>query len=317
MNGPLLAVNRWIGGTGHFFDVYSENQRLREDNARLLQWRNAALTLQGRLKHYQLLLKAAPDVSYTTVTARVIARSSQPFLETVVLDVGKHDGVKPGQAVVDARGLLGRIYAAGERTSWVILLDDLSSRIPVVIRPGNVQAILAGTSASEPNLEALPQNHHLKSGAEVVTSGDGGLLPAGLPVGLLALKGSNAKVSLYADPLAADDVRVVDFSSPMEQMPKPSDKDLPAPDKLKPTAPQSADEAPPPIHKIIMQTGTTLLPAQTQPTVGTATPPPHRPATAPVHHGASPSIPQTAQEPTAPTDREQPVGDSPDDQDDQ
>src|SRR3982750_4811091 len=53
LNVPVVAVTRWMAGVGHFFDVYNENQRLRDDNARLLQWRNAALTLEGRLKHYQ------------------------------------------------------------------------------------------------------------------------------------------------------------------------------------------------------------------------------------------------------------------------
>ncbi|MBV9063864.1 MAG: hypothetical protein JOY77_13195 [Alphaproteobacteria bacterium] len=265
LNKPVAAVARWGGGIGHLLDVYSENQRLRQESAQLLQWRNVALALQDRLKHYQLLLKAAPDLSYTTVTARVIARSSQPFLETIVLDVGRHQGVRPGQAVVDARGLLGRIYAVGERTSWVILLNDLSSRVPVAIRPGNVQAILAGTSASAPNLEALPQNHGLKDGAQVVTSGDGGLLPAGLPVGVAVLRGSEAKVSLYADPLAVDDVRIVDFASPQEQMPKPSDGELPRPTTLAPSSPQALDEVAAPRRAISVVTGPTSRLTQSHP----------------------------------------------------
>ncbi len=305
LNVPVLAATRWASGVGHFFDVYSENQRLHEENARLLQWRNAALTLQGRLKHYQLLLKAVPDISYTTVTAGVIARSSQPFLETLVLGAGKQDGVKTGQAVVDARGLLGRIYAVGEHTSWVILLDDLSSRVPVVVRPGNIQAILAGTSAGAPNLEALPQNHRLKNGAEVVTSGDGGLLPAGLPVGLLTLSGSGAKVSLYEDPLAADDVRIVDFATPMEQMPKPVDKELPAPDKLVPSAPHGADSIPVPVRKFIVQNGRTLQPMQAQQAAPAA----------PSSASALPPRPARAVE--EPSDRTEPADDASGDQDDQ
>ena len=47
------------------------------------------------------------------------------------------------------RGMIGRIYLAGQRTSWVILLTDLNSRIPVTIAPGNVQAILAGDNSAD------------------------------------------------------------------------------------------------------------------------------------------------------------------------
>ncbi|HEY1960995.1 MAG TPA: rod shape-determining protein MreC [Rhizomicrobium sp.] len=228
INAPVFAVTRWTSGMRHFFDIYSENLQLREDNARLLQWQSAAQTFQEQVRRYQVLLKAVPDPSYATATAKVIARSSQPFLETIVLNAGQQNGVKPGQAVIDARGLLGRIYIAGKRTAWVILLNDLNSRIPVAVRAARVEGILAGTNAAEPNLEALPQNVKLKAGQEVVTSGDGGLMPPGLPVGLLEQEGGAWKVALFADPSGADEVRVLGFRSPLEPMPKPTERDLPA-----------------------------------------------------------------------------------------
>ncbi len=76
-----------------------------------------------------------PIPNLNPVLAHVIGRASRPFLETMILDAGKAEGVKPGEAVVDARGMIGRIYLAGEHTSWVILLTDLNSRIPVTIAP--------------------------------------------------------------------------------------------------------------------------------------------------------------------------------------
>jgi rod shape-determining protein MreC len=237
LNAPVEAAGRWLGGAGHFFDVYSENQRLREENARLMQWHGAALALQDRVKHYQLLLKTVPEPSSAAVTAQVIGRSSQPFLETLVLNAGRRNGVRPGEAVVDARGMLGRIYVVGDHTSWVILLTDLNSRIPVIVRPGNLQAILSGSNTNTPSLDALPQNAKMKEGQDVVTSGDGGLLPAGLPVGVLTLQERYPRVRLYANAQTADEVRILDFHSPAEPMPKPSDKALPVPDKLLPPPP--------------------------------------------------------------------------------
>jgi rod shape-determining protein MreC len=114
-----------------------------------------------------------------------------------------------------------------------------------VLRPGNVQAILSGSNTSNPSLEALPQNLKLKEGQDIVTSGDGGLLPAGLPVGVLTLQEHYPRVRLYADGQTADEVRILDFRSPAEPMPKPSDKDLPAPDKLTPPSPPPASLAQP------------------------------------------------------------------------
>jgi rod shape-determining protein MreC len=146
--------------------------------------------------------------------------------------------------VVDARGMLGRIYVVGDHTSWVILLTDLNSRIPVTVRPGNVQAILSGSNTNNPSLDALPQNAKMKEGQDLVTSGDGGLLPAGLPVGVLTLQERYPRVRLYADAQTADEVRILDFQSPAEPMPKPADKDLPAPDKLAPPPPPETAAAP-------------------------------------------------------------------------
>ena len=96
------------------------------------------MVLQGRVGRYQTLLHAVPDPEMNR-GAGAGDRPRQPALPA------DHDPgcraasnhVKPGQAVVDARGMIGRIYLAGERTSWVILLTDLNSRIPVTIAPGN------------------------------------------------------------------------------------------------------------------------------------------------------------------------------------
>ena len=114
--------------------VYDENVRLKAENARLKQWQTYAVVLQARVKRYQLLLHAVPDPSLSSVLAHVIGRARRPFLETMILDAGKAEGVKPGQAVIDTRGMIGRIFLAGEHTSWVILLSDLNSRIPVIDR---------------------------------------------------------------------------------------------------------------------------------------------------------------------------------------
>ena len=70
------------------------------------------------------------------VLARVIGRSSRPFLQTMILDAGKNDAARPGEAVMDENGMIGRVYLTGQHTSWVILLTDINSRIPISIAPG-------------------------------------------------------------------------------------------------------------------------------------------------------------------------------------
>jgi rod shape-determining protein MreC len=104
-----------------------------------------------------------------------------------LLNVGARDGIRDGWATMDGIGLVGRISGVGERTSRVILLTDSNSRIPVTVQPSGQKALLAGDNSSLPPLEFLDDADLVRPGDRVVTSGDGGMLPAGLLVGQVAM----------------------------------------------------------------------------------------------------------------------------------
>jgi len=106
-----------MGSITEIFSVYEQNLKLKEENARLRQWRNVAIVLEGRVGRYQQLLHAVPDPKMNAVLAKVIGRANRPFLETMILDAGREDHALPGQAVVDPRGMIGRIYLTGSRTA--------------------------------------------------------------------------------------------------------------------------------------------------------------------------------------------------------
>jgi rod shape-determining protein MreC len=281
---PVNAVGRWVGSIDEIFVVYRENLRLKDENARLRQWQNAALVLEQRVNRYQLLLNAVPDPALTVVTAHVIGRANRPFLDTMILDAGKNQGIKPGEAVVDARGMIGRVYLIGQHTAWVILLTDLNSRIPVAIEPGHIQAILSGDNSGSPTLELSRQGVVLKEGQQIVTSGDGGLLPGGLAIGTVFWDGGEFRAGLLSDPATADDVRILDLKTPPEEPPAPS------PDAL----PVSAAGLPPLAH-----VANTASNAQgTSPALKPLYVPP--PSNAP--HGSSTPAPNAAAQPPTPPD---------------
>ncbi|HKB97126.1 MAG TPA: rod shape-determining protein MreC [Rhizomicrobium sp.] len=245
---PVAGFDRWIGSIGEIFSVYEQNLKLKEENARLRQWRNVAIVLQGRVTRYQTLLHAVPDPQMNRVLARVIGRASRPFLQTMILDAGRDNHALPGQAVMDARGMIGRIYLTGQRTSWVILLTDLNSRIPVTIAPssgntGNVPAIMTGDNSSLPALNMVSHTVVLHAGDQVTSSGNGGLLPAGLPIGTVTSNGAGGwRVALLADATASQDVEILNFSKPPEA--PPASAQLPAEAAgLKPQAPPPPSSA--------------------------------------------------------------------------
>jgi len=237
VRAPVAGFDRFVGSIGETFPVHEQNLKLKEENARLRQWRNVAIVLQGRVARYQTLLHAVPDPQMNRVLARVIGRASRPFLQTMILDAGRDNHALPGQAVMDARGMIGRVYLTGRRTSWVILLTDLNSRIPVTIAPGNVQAIMTGDNSPLPTLDMVSRTVTLHAGDQVISSGDGGLLPAGLPIGTVMSNGAGGwRVALLADAAASQDVEILNFSKPPEA--PPATAQLPAEAAgLKPQAP--------------------------------------------------------------------------------
>ncbi|HWY65619.1 MAG TPA: rod shape-determining protein MreC [Rhizomicrobium sp.] len=244
LRAPVAGFDRFVGSITEIFSVYEQNLKLKEENARLRQWRNVAIVLQGRVGRYQALLRAVPDPKLDAVLARVIGRANRPFLQTTILDAGRENHALPGEAVMDARGMIGRVYLAGQRTSWVILLTDLNSRIPVAIAPGNVQAMMTGDNSTTPRLEMVSRTVTLHAGDQVTSSGDGGMLPAGLPIGTVVSDGAGGwRVALLADAAASQDVEILNFAKPPET--PPASAQLPAEAAgLKPQAPAPPPAAP-------------------------------------------------------------------------
>jgi rod shape-determining protein MreC len=224
IRAPLIATQRVVGSIGTFFTVFQENEHLRQENDELRKWQHVALSLQNQMHRYEVLLNAVPDATSQAVTARVIGEASRPFIKTMILNAGTAQQVKKGQAVVDDRGLLGRIYVVGERTSWVILLGDLNSRVPVLIEPAHRRAILTGDNTPAPKLELDVSDGPVKPGDRVVSTGDGGLLPPDLPIGTVMKEGDDLRVALFAQPENADFVQIKAF-----RLPEPPSATEPAP----------------------------------------------------------------------------------------
>jgi rod shape-determining protein MreC len=96
----------------------------------------------------------------------------------------------------------------------VILLNDLNSRVPVLIEPAHRRAILTGDNTPAPKLELDVSDGPVKPGDRVVSTGDGGLLPPDLPIGTVVQEGNDLRVALFARPENADFVQIKAFRLP-------------------------------------------------------------------------------------------------------
>lgn len=213
---PAAMFKRWGQGLDSLLSVYEENQRLREENARLLAKQNELAELERKVARYEELLKAQTDAPVASVAARVIADASGPFVHTVLVNAGHDQGIAKGQAVVDELGLIGRVIASGNRSARILLLTDLNSRIPVMVEGANLKAILTGDNSVRPTLEYLPSGARIPAGARVVTTPDGGVFPPGIPVGVVASTSRSPRVDLFTGEGRADFVRILSYTAKVD-----------------------------------------------------------------------------------------------------
>ncbi|AWB49415.1 rod shape-determining protein MreC [Gemmobacter aquarius] len=184
---PVAKATAMVDEFHSYASLYAQNQELRRELQQMKAWKEAALQLEQKNARLLDLNQVRLDPKLTHVTGVVLADSGSPFRQSVLLNVGARDGIRDGWATMDGIGLVGRISGVGERTARVILLTDSNSRVPVTVQPSGQKALLSGDNSGLPPLEFLEDADLVRPGDRVVTSGDGGMLPAGLLVGQVAM----------------------------------------------------------------------------------------------------------------------------------
>lgn len=183
INKPAQMVSDHISAISGVGQLRAEVAHLREENARLREWHDAALTLKAENGRLSDLLKLKIPEPSGFRAARVISDAGNTFARSVLVLAGEGDGIIKGQAVLSGDGLVGRVIESGTKASRILLLTDINSRVPVIIEGSDTRAILAGQNHPYPTLDHLPPDHKVQSGQRIVTSGHGGLFMPGLPVG--------------------------------------------------------------------------------------------------------------------------------------
>lgn len=216
VSGVLAAPVRWFGAVGDYVGGYffavSENRKLKAELAELRPLRDQVIALEDINRRYETLLAIRPDPITPMATGRSISDVRGPFSRARLLDVGSAKGVKVGNPVINEQGLVGRIVGTSDNVSRLLLLTDVASRTPVLIDRTDARALLTGDGSGNPRLEFIRGVGSVQVGDRVLSSGDGGAFPRGLPIGLVA-KGVDGswRVKLFSDRGAVDDVRVMLF----------------------------------------------------------------------------------------------------------
>ena len=115
----------------------------------------------------------------------VLGTDATGIVDTIVIDKGSNDGIKEDMAVISWRGLVGRVIRVAPTTSFVLLITDVSSSVAVRVQDpaSRASGIVTGRKEGGLIMQHILQQELVQTGDLVITSGVGGSLPQGLPVG--------------------------------------------------------------------------------------------------------------------------------------
>lgn len=182
------SVREATGNVGDLATLRERNLELEQlvaqltvDNLRLTEVESENSRLRGLLQ----FARANSTFNYrgTQVVGRIVGSEPNSAIQSIVIDLGSAHGMKSGMPVVTERGLVGRVTDVYTNAARVLLITDSNSSVNTMLQNARVRGIVRGRAGQSPIMDYLPQDQTITVGDIVVTSGEGGNFPAGIPVG--------------------------------------------------------------------------------------------------------------------------------------
>src|SRR5690606_9089123 len=161
-----------------------ENQSLRQRERELALRTLRVDALEAENARLRALNDALPALVKQHHLVNVVNADLGRLRQRLIIDAGENAGLYRSQSLIDAHGLMGQLARVGPWSGELMLITDPEAAVPVEIVRNGVRAIAVGTgSAEELNLPLLPSSADVRAGDLLITSGHGGVFPAGIPVG--------------------------------------------------------------------------------------------------------------------------------------
>ena len=155
--------------------------------------------LEGENRRLRELLESSARIEDRVLVAGVLGVDIDPASSGLVLDKGTQHGIRPGQSVIDANGILGQVDHAGPLSSTVVLITDSSHALPVVLSRNGLRSVaVGGGPTGELDLAYVPKDADIEVGDLLVSSGLGGRFPAGYPAATV-IRVETARGGRYAE----------------------------------------------------------------------------------------------------------------------
>lgn len=184
-NYTVNQITIFFDNLFHLASLGKENQSLIKENLNL----QSQLSILKEVQHENEILKKEIGLleknnnnKIQVLPANIIGRSSLGYIKTIVIDRGLNDNLKAGQAVISEGYLVGTIKQVYDSSAEVDLVTDYNSVVPVLLQDSRGTGLLRG-GLKGLTMDDIPLNISIKKGEQVITSGLGGDMPAGILVG--------------------------------------------------------------------------------------------------------------------------------------
>jgi len=196
---PFKSFDNIAENINDHLDLYNNYSKLKIENDELKNNISKSDFLELENTQLRKLIEEQVSSSSSLVSARILLDKQSPYLNSFIINIGSNKNIKNGMAVLDGKNFIGRIVDVNFFSSRVLLVSDLNSKIPVISEPSAHHAILSGHGEKAPSLEYLPENHSIKDGDKVYTSGKEGIFSPGIPIGIVKMEKDIIRVSLFSD----------------------------------------------------------------------------------------------------------------------
>jgi rod shape-determining protein MreC len=183
VSAPIRGVETMAEGIRTVASLRAENVRLQAENDLLQRWRRRAEILESENQQLRSVTGTVSDENRSLITARAVTAPGGSFAHTILIAIGKENGIAAGDPVITSNGLVGIVYEVGRAYARVLMISDINARIPVMLASSSWPGLTVGRNGEYLELVFLPAEARPEVGELVLTSGHGGILPAGLAVG--------------------------------------------------------------------------------------------------------------------------------------
>ena len=200
-----LRIKKHLNIVENFEDVKSELENLKQEKI----INNFLISENEKLRNM-----INENINSEEILAKVLIDRESPFLKSIILNKGTKDNVKMGMAIIDGVYLVGQIIEVNYTNSRALLLSDLNSKIPSVLAPQNIQAVVSGTGKNYGIIEHTKDDIEgdlNKIDTTIYTSGLGGLFKPGIPIGKI-YKDSENKVDFFSDFTQLNYIKITSFN---------------------------------------------------------------------------------------------------------